>query len=754
MNLFTIFHANLAFSSIPSCHYDWILDNCYWPLLDLVKAKKIKTGLEFSGQTLEILSKLDPSIINEIKELTNSELLEPVCGAQYQSIGPLMPAEDNVYNYQQGRETFRMLLQQDARILYLPEQTISKGLLDLIGKSGYETVFVEWNNIVRFGASEINRKLLYLSPELASLNGVKLNVLWNHSVLFQKVQRYIFGEIEIEDVLSYLKLESAGKKGMLCFYGSDLEVFGYFPGNTIHFDKKMSCMRWERYRGLIDAVAEKYDFILPSSGARKNRIEASVDLGSAAFPILCKKQPKYNPVRWGVCGRGAYQLNKACYSMSETIQILSKSNSISSQEEKELRRQLAPCWASDYRTFTSEDKWLDANANLHHAMEKIRNTVERVKTFHALATDEILILSEFENNSPCVVEQELRFKPKAVLPGAMAVVIADSHDGYETVVKTQWENIHLYADGYIRSATVVIHFEGPVPPVLKVKFAGHDASAVAQMESLEPNLSGLETVVKFNVKRGMSIDALIFSNLSEKPLLGTIPHGFFESIDWDADFYSGGAQIDTGTDFYHDLTPVKNLIRFSGPIRSVIEAVVSMGPLTEKKRYDVYKTQPRMDIKQSFMISKLSSASIRTGIITLLPHGWNKDKLELITHNGGQIEERYPLTGQRVTHSEPVKTGVSSRSCLGATKGWTAFSDDEKTITISRNILSGHNVPLLRYEEIGGQFFARLYHSLGERDETSLFVYRGLMEENYTITGSKGSKPYVNQFSYLALQGE
>ncbi|MBA3030028.1 MAG: hypothetical protein FP816_14640 [Desulfobacteraceae bacterium] len=748
MNLFTIFHANLAFSSIPSEHYDWVLDHCYWPLLDFVEREKIKTGLEFSGQTLQILSKMDPSMVEAMVRLMEKGLLEPVCGAQFQSIGPLMPAEDNLFNYAKGRKTFHEILGKDAKILYIPEQTVSRGILDLVAKTGYDAVFVEWNNAVRFGSFDLEKKLLFHSPLLNSLNGEKLRLLWNHSVLFQKVQRYIFGEIQIEDVLTYLENETRNKDGLLCLYGSDLEIFGYFPGTTLQFDSSPSRQRWSRFIELVEAISKKHDFVLPSEGIEQNSIPETVTLGSAAFPILCKKQPKYNPVRWSVCGRGGYQLNRSCFMTSSQISILKNSRSISPCREKILRGQLAPCWASDYRTFTTEEKWFEANRDLHHAASEVEKEIENIRKHGQLGPDEILILSD--SPSPCLmVEKELRFPPGAVLAGAKAY-LKENH--ILKPVKVQWEDIHTYSNGYVRSARVVLLFDDPVPQVAKIQFKGHDPDTLAQPLAFEDFKQMFGKQVSFNLKRGLCLDSVVFQDISQVPLMGTIAHGFFDSIDWDADFYSGSAQIDTGNDFYHDLSPVESIVCFNGPLRTLVEGMIPMGPVSQKKKYAIYHGTNRLDVIQSFMVKQLNSVSFRAGIITLLPNAWNRDTLSVATLNGGEACEIYSLSGQRVSHSEPVKTGISSRSCLGATGGWTAFSDGEKTLTISRDLMKGHSAPLLRYEEIGEQFFARLYHSLGERDDTSLFSYRGLMEERFVITARRGEVFQKMEPNYMVLQ--
>ena len=754
MNLFTLFHANLAFSSIPSRHYDWILDNCYWPLLSFVAATRTKTGLEMSGETLKILENIDPAFVAELRCLCDEGLIEPVSGGQHQSIGPLMPAPDNLLNYRLGKKTFQQVLNQDTGILYLPEQTVSQGIADLIVAAGYETVFVEWNNTVRFGKEGVARELLFVSPTLRTPKGARLNILWNHSVLFQKVQRYVFGDISMEDVLNYLDQESRRHDGILCFYGSDLEVFGHFPGHTLQFDPCVSKQRWGRFQKLMDAVCRAHTFMLPSEGRLHHGVDTEVVLGSPAFPILCKKQPKYNPVRWNVCGRGAYQLNRACFSLSEKISLMRNTGAVSTDTADRLRETLAPCWASDFRTYTTEDKWTDANARLHEAKGNVAMAVSQIRNRHQLRPDEMLLITDKGDTNMMVVDEYLRFPPKAVMPGAMALISKSHGNGTPPPVPVQWEEIHTYPDGSVRSGRAVMMLQAQAPTMAIIRFCGGEPNNIVKPTGPEvPSFYG-KTEVTFNMKRGMSIDTLRFPDIFHQPLVGTIPHGYFESIDWDADFYSGGAQIDTGMDFYHDLAPVSSVVTANGPIRSMVQGIISMGPLKQKKTYHIYHDASRLDLEQEFMIRQLGAASFRTGIVTLLPGAWRRQHLCFMTHNGGDDFEKYSLAGQRVTHSEPVKTGVSSRSCLGATNGWTAFSDGEKTITLARNKMAGHNAPLLRYEEIGNHFFARLYHSIGERDETSMFAFRGLVSERLSIEGKKGNVTGGEAPSYMVLQPE
>lgn len=744
-NLFTAFHVNLAYSSIPQSHYGWILDSCYWPLLDLCKTLQVRIGIEFSGQTLRKLSEIDPLFIRTLKDLIQDGLIEPICGGEYQSIGPLMPPGDNLFNYQTGKETFRTLLGWDAHLLYLPEQTISRGLLDAIVKNDFRFVLLEWNNARRYGGLMSSDRLLYGCPQLVNPDSGPLRILWNHSVVFQKVQRYVFGDIPMDEVTSYLMMHASKGEGYLCFYGSDLEVFGYYPGNTIQKEPQVADAHWGRFKKLVLSLQGNHQFLLPSKVVDLYALEEKVEVGTASSPILCKKQPKYNPVRWAVCGRGASQLNAECYRLSLEIEILKHAELISSTEETRLRNLLAPCWASDSRTFTTEEKWKQVGFDIAQAKSaqiKVKNgMISKLRP----APDEILLFRMSETQPHQVLDFEVRFPPCAVLPGAQAVIAGKS-------IPTQWEDVQCYRDGSIRQARLAV-----IPDPLsnfyeKISFAGQDTESEAKQSEFQTEFKNDHLHISWNSRRGLCIESAAFPFFSKNPVFGTITHGSFDSIEWDADFYSGGVQLDDGQHLFHDLESVQHVRCWSGPIRDIVEVKVPAGPVVQKKRYFIYHDLPRIDIEQSFLTRGVCSLAFRAGIVTLLPKGWNRENLVLMTQNGGEYNEIYPLSGSKVTHSDPSKTGVSSSNCLGATSGWIAFSDGDKCLTISRDMTQNYTVPLIKYEEIGPHFFARVYHTLGERDETSLFSYRGHFTTRFALILSSGQTVSPGYAPHMVLQ--
>lgn len=51
--LYTTFHANLQFSCIPEDQYPLIIDQCFWPVVELLdELPTLKLGFEFPSDTL------------------------------------------------------------------------------------------------------------------------------------------------------------------------------------------------------------------------------------------------------------------------------------------------------------------------------------------------------------------------------------------------------------------------------------------------------------------------------------------------------------------------------------------------------------------------------------------------------------------------------------------------------------------------------------------------------------------------------
>ena len=67
VSLYSIFHLNLAYSSIPESKRKEVIDKCFWPLLRLATEEKIPAAIESPAYTLEVIDELEPSWIKELQ---------------------------------------------------------------------------------------------------------------------------------------------------------------------------------------------------------------------------------------------------------------------------------------------------------------------------------------------------------------------------------------------------------------------------------------------------------------------------------------------------------------------------------------------------------------------------------------------------------------------------------------------------------------------------------------------------------------
>ena len=228
-NLYTIFHGNLQFSSIPKREYRTVVNQCYWPLIRIVeKNERLKFGIEFNGLTLLEIKKLDQSFINRIKKLINEERLEFIGSSYTQAIFPLIPYEVTLKNLELGIEIYKKLLGQTPKVFYVNEQTFSDGLISLYKEAGIKNIIVDFDSTP--DNVRLNKSLLYKPTKIISHKGEKLTAIWASSIAFQKFQRYVFDEIPLEDYRQYLFNHlNKDENRYFPLYVGDWEVFGFSP---------------------------------------------------------------------------------------------------------------------------------------------------------------------------------------------------------------------------------------------------------------------------------------------------------------------------------------------------------------------------------------------------------------------------------------------------------------------------------------------------------------------------------------------
>ena len=611
-SLYAIFHLNLAFSAIEEDERLLVINQCYWPLLKLAKTG-IPIGIEATGFTLEIINKLDPKWIEEFTELLKYKKCELLASGDSQIIGPLVPAKVNEMNLLLGMEFYRSVLKYTPTIAYINEQALSAGLLDIYIKCGFEAIIVEYDNIYS-NKNNSNKKFLDRPCYLKSLNGYSIKVLWNHTISFQKFQRYAHGEIDLDQYLTYLNNSINEQTISFPIYGSDAEVFNFRP-KRYKQEKIRSFLEWDRLNNLLTSISKRtnYNISLPSDVTKLSAFSEIINPTSANHPIVVKKQPKYNISRWAVSGRNDLLMNSICFNYYEKIKNTPKSKTST-------WKKMCRMWASDFRTHITEKRYQGFD------------------------------FQGYSHSTPTFLKNRAQIT----------------------------ENTNIQADGHY----------------------------------LKIDTKNIKMVL--NRYRGLSIQSLAFSAHKFKPIIGTIPHGYFNDINYSVDYYSNHlvAQLLDSHQKEADLNEVTHEI-----YKQDDELYVSCSQYLEIgtviKWYKI--AQNRVETGFHFKERLRPFGSLRLGFLTLLDvdtRPWYRTKL------GGYDYEHFQIE-KDMDQGAPVSPIVSSSGILGSTDGRIYFGNNDKALKISWKPSLCASLPMISSLEVSkDQFLSRLCFSLVESDET------------------------------------
>lgn len=746
--LFTAFHANLDFSAMPEADRSTVIARCYWPLLALPEEHGIRIGFEASARTLAILEREDPEWTKRFRGLAERGLVEPIASGWAQVVAPLAPIEVNRANLRLGMAAYERLLGARPSTFFVNEQTWSDGLAPLYAEAGAERVVMEWNNPA---SRRPELRALRCRPARLAIGAGEPGpvVLWNDSIVFQKLQRLAHGQIPWREVESFLDaLASRPGAQALCVYGGDVEIFDYRPSRPVPEAARRGESEMERLIAAFRALAAdpRFAFVLPRevvpSGAEDEGALPTVELGSAEDPIPCKKQPRYNPTRWAVSGRGGFAMNTRCHALWRLQRGLepgrdpTQSDGESTSSTKDPAQSLVDLWRSDFRTRATEEKIEEFEARLGRATEAARVRLD--ETLPALAEGEDLLLAndaaEAWPGLPVGV-------PVRLAAGrARALALRTRRGAPLSPDAVQVEVTGRHRDGSIREATLVLCPQLPPRSLLACSLVPIEEAPAPMAGSDEPLRHHATPSVEaaFLPHRGSALEALAFPTLGGAPLAGTIPHGRFDRIDYTPDFYSGHviAVTENGAKLT-DLTPAALRVdpEASGPVRTTLRCAVTTALGPWQKTYRLYHAWPRLDVVHALDFHDARLESLRLGLCTLLPDAWRRETLRYGTTHGAAPEWR-PLAGAReIAQSRAVSPAVSAHSCLGATEGWVAFEDDRRGLLIQADRAEAAVAPMLDFDEVDDSFFLRLTHTAAESDETRASFLRGRRRFAFAFEG-------------------
>lgn len=224
--------------------------------------------------------------------------------------------------------------------------------------------------------------------------------------------------------------------------------------------------------------------------------------------------------------------------------------------------------------------------------------------------------------------------------------------------------------------------------------------------------------VKLNLMKGASIDGLWFKGLSDKPLCGTLPHGYYDDINWGADYYTGNLILETpGQHKITDLSPVDPAIESLDDRMRILSVIpTSLGPI--KKSIDIFYELPKLGLNYNLDWKTSPIGSLRLGNITLNPDAFQKKTLFYRTKNGGYEYERFALDDIEVEHGKSVSLLVSATNGIGLTNGIIEMGDAQKILVTEVDMSATSPIGLIACKNVGNSYFCRLALSLLEVDET------------------------------------
>jgi hypothetical protein len=225
-------------------------------------------------------------------------------------------------------------------------------------------------------------------------------------------------------------------------------------------------------------------------------------------------------------------------------------------------------------------------------------------------------------------------------------------------------------------------------------------------------------VARLDRRRGLAIESLRFKG-DAQAVLGGLPHGHFDDISLQADWYTGDCVFEAPGE--HKIT---DLEWCSAELRSDANGTIAVhgtiatpkGPIEKTLRF--HADEPQVDFDLTFHWKDWGRGSLRLGHFTLLPDAFDREDISLTTHNGGKSPETFALADQTVDHGAPVSFLVSASHGIGMTEGWAELGDTNTRVRINVDREVAPLLGLLTHRKSGGSLFCQLMLSALELDET------------------------------------
>ena len=225
--------------------------------------------------------------------------------------------------------------------------------------------------------------------------------------------------------------------------------------------------------------------------------------------------------------------------------------------------------------------------------------------------------------------------------------------------------------------------------------------------------------IVLNIRRGLTIRSLSFKSQNFNPVIGTIGQGYFNSIVYGVDYYSGGfiMEIPAQRKKITDLEWVDPVVEVNENIL-VIRAAFKKEEGLIQKYIGIDLLNESVKLGYDFSAIERPLGLLRVGNLTFLEDYLSND-IEIKCFNGGNEPEVFTVD-KNCEHGAAVSSLVSSTSGFGSAGGFIAIENNRKQILFFKWDPSAcAAIPMFKNKTIGNKQLARLTFSLCELDDTA-----------------------------------
>ena len=224
--------------------------------------------------------------------------------------------------------------------------------------------------------------------------------------------------------------------------------------------------------------------------------------------------------------------------------------------------------------------------------------------------------------------------------------------------------------------------------------------------------------LKLNLRRGLTISSLAFKSNEFEPIIGTIPQGYFSSIKYGVDYYSGGVILEMPLERKKvtDLDRVNPIVEY-GINYMKISVQIKNEYFVLNKSIKIFENEDTVELAYDFNDFERPVGVLRVGNLTFL-EGLLKDKINIYCNNGGASLETFDVS-EECEHGEAVSSLVSSTTSLGSAGNKVIIKSKIMGLDIEWNPHECAAVPMFKYKKIGNKILSRLTFSVCELDDTT-----------------------------------